>query len=517
MKKFQSISVSRPKRSAFDLSHEKKMSCQMADLIPIYLEPVLPGDKFKVKSEIMVRLAAMLAPMMHRVNVYTHYFFVANRLVWTNWETFITGGNSGEHEPPLPRLTMREADEQWWLKGTLADYFGLPVATEGQIWTQNISVSALPFRAYQTIYNEYYRDQNLEPEIDFSLGDTVDADYQPLMNMRKRAWEKDYFTSALPWSQRGGEVGIPVDIQYKSTSEFIDASTNLPKPLGPHDISAWPDTGQLTIGTNPDDVVGRVENLDDEAMNVNINELRRAARLQEWLEKNARAGARYIEQIMSHFGVKSSDARLQRPEYLGGGKQPVVISEVLNQAGSATGTPDLQPVGEMAGHGISIGGNHGFKRTFEEHGYIIGIMSVLPRTAYSQGIHRDWLKFDKFDFYWPEFAHLGEQEILKGEIFADTVTGEVNEHLETWAYQERFSEYKYKQSSIHGDFHDDLEYWHMSRIFTTPPDLNSSFVIADPTNRIFAVEDATIDKLYVQVYNNVRALRPMPYHGTPRL
>ena len=521
MKKFQSIQVRRPKRSAFDLSHEKKLSCNMGDLIPVYLEPIIPGDKFKVSSEILVRLAPMLAPMMHRVNVFTHYFFVPNRLTWDNWETFITGGESGEETANFPRCTMRESDETWFQKGSLADYMGLPIMDPDNPVTQNVSVSALPFRAYTHIYNEYYRDQNLEEPVNFGTGDTMDGDYQFIMSIRKRAWEKDYFTSALPWPQRGGEVGIPVSFQYKDASELY-LSTGEPMD----DLTDYLASNNDGLLSSYDGVSvkvpGRVENLADESAQVSINELRKAARLQEWLEKNARAGSRYIEQILSHFGVRSSDSRLQRPEYLGGGRQAVTISEVIQQSATVIDGGDphanipASPQGNMAGHGISIGGHHGFSKTFEEHGYILGIMSILPRTAYSQGIERDWLKFDKFDFYWPEFAHLGEQEIMNGEIYAD-FQGTPNEHLTTWGYQSRYAEYKFKQSSIHGDFRDTLEFWHMSRKFTGPPALNKDFVISNPTNRVFAVEDSTIDHLYVQIYNSVRALRPMPYFGTPRL
>jgi len=516
MKKFQSIQVFRPKRNAFDLSHEKKLSCNMGDLIPFYVEEILPGDKFKVNTEIMMRLAPMLAPIMHRVNVYTHYFFVPNRIVWDNWEKFITGGEDGTDETVPPTVSPSSFWYQYFGKGSLADYMGLPLTDQTAEPVNYPRYNAMPFRAYTEIYNEYYRDQNLTPKIDFPKGDTT-PDADQILTLRKRAWEKDYFTSCLPWSQRGGEVGIPVDFNYKVPSFAVSAD----------DVAQAGDIqSDFVNGITAGGVPVSIQSLEEEGVSVSINELRKAARLQEWLEKNARAGARYTEQILSHFGVKSKDSRLQRPEFLGGGKHPVVISEVLNTTGEAGATEpvDYAPVGEMYGHGIAIGNNHGFSRSFTEHGFIIGIMSTIPRTAYNQGVERMWSKFTKFDYYWPEFAHLGEQEVLNRELYQDQTLpinpaggSESAQATQTFGYQSRYSEYKFRQSSIAGDFRDSLKFWHMGREFDSQPALNESFIESDPTYRIFAVTDETVDHLYIQLYNRVRALRPMPYFGTPKL
>lgn len=510
---FNNIQTRKPKRNKFDMSHERKMSMKMGGLYPTLVKEVVPGDSFKVNTEVLIRLAPMLAPIMHRVDVTTHYFFVPNRLVWNEWEDFITGGPQGDLAPPFPQLEINEDTEQFFVQGQLPDYMGIPPTTglnrEGY-------VSALPFRAYQLIYNEFYRDQNLTDAVDVPLTSGVEGDdglVGDQVTMRTRAWEKDYFTSCLPWSQRGGEAQIPlgtIEPNYKSVTNLVRSNTGDPL-VGNQNLSAEGDT--MRADTEAVDV--RVENLDP--MNIDattINELRKATKLQTWLEKSARGGSRYIEQILSHFGVRSSDARLQRPEYLGGGRQPVVISEVLSTATSdAAGTP---PQGEMAGHGISVGRQNGFSKTFEEHGHIIGIISVTPKTTYQQGLNRMWSRTDKFDFYWPEFAHLGEQEVLNKELYFDLTSSQDLDN-ETFGYQQRYAEYKYAASSVHGDFRNSLAYWHMGRIFNELPSLNTDFVEADPTKRIFAVEDEDTDELYVQLYHNISALRPMPYFSIPSL
>lgn len=506
---YQSIKAMRPKRNKFNLSHEHKLSCNMGDLVPIYLEEVIPGDGFRVKSEIMMRLAPMIAPIMHRVDVWTHFFFVPNRLVWNEWEDFITGGEDGLQAPTWPHYEVSDLVTNGLMaEGTLADYFGLPTLTTAP--TTSTEVSAMPFRAYTTIYNEYYRDQNLMNPIAVSRASgNVAGDAANCGLLRRRCWEKDYFTSALPWAQRGGSVSIPI------TPNYLDQSVI---------------TSEVALGTGTVDMEGeaggaldprglqqpgsfaplRIENLDGDAMGVDINDLRQSNALQRWLEMAARGGSRYIEQIRSFFGVTSSDARLQRPEYLGGGKQNVVISEVLQ-----TTETGATPQGNMSGHGVSVGTTNQFSRKrFEEHGFIIGIMSVLPRTAYQQGVNRMWRRGSKFSYFWPMLAHLGEQEITNLEIYYASGAGSYGA---TFGYQSRYAEYKHKQSIVSGDFKSTLNYWHMGRIFNGIPALSGSFVESDPTHRIFANTDPGDHKLWCQVYNQVSALRPMPYEGTPRL
>lgn len=507
---FNRVQIRKPGSNLFDLSHEKKLSMNMGQLVPIYTEEVIPGDKFRVRSEFLVKLAPLTAPMMHRVNVYTHFFFVPNRLVYSDWETFITGGEDGKQLPSFPTITFDTATQMagYLTPGQLPDYFGIPMPPAGTI-TNELEVSALPFRAYQTIFNEYYRDQNLQTKVPVSKNGSVsDPERTELIHLRYRAWEKDYFTSALPWSQRGGEVSIPSSLSIpadETNQSYIYQDGQLYTPATGENLQVRND-GKLASDTSglP------LQISSGETVNITVNELRKAVRLQEWLEKNARAGSRYIEQILSHFGVRSSDARLQRPEYLGGGKSPVVISEVLSTFNNET-----VPGAEMYGHGVSAGQNNSFSRSFEEHGYIIGIMSVLPKTAYQQGIEKFWLKKDKFDFFWPEFAQLGEQPILNKEIYHDYMQPAGTD--DTFGYQSRYSEYKFKNSSVHGNFRDTLDHWHMGRIFENAPALNTAFVQCDATHRVFADTDPADHKLFVQLYNDVKAVRPMPIFGTPTL
>lgn len=509
-KLFDSIKLSRPKRNKFDLSHERKMSLDMGILTPIMCQEIVPGDSFRVRSEILLRMAPMLAPVMHRVNVFTHFFFVPNRLLWDEWEDFITGGREGTTVPVAPHM---DSEDMGVADGSLADYLGMP-ADFGSV--EGVPINALPFRAYQLVYDEYYRDQNLTAPLDIlktSGNIAPGAEMTKLMSLRRRAWEKDYFTSALPWAQRGGAVGVPVTGSVGAgtfrTGDW-QRNTGGAATVGNMQIAGGGlsvSSGEPGVGIGSDIVgSGSLTNA-----SVTINELRRSSRLQEWLEKNARGGARYVEQILSHFGVKSSDARLQRPEYLGGGKQPIVISEVLSTVGDFT---EPVPQGNMSGHGVSFGTSNGFKRGFEEHGFVIGLMSVLPKTAYQQGLPKMFRRDDKFDYYWPEFANIGEQQVLNSEIYfaADDLDPDA-----VWGYQSRYAEYKYHCDSVHGDFKNSLAFWHMGRIFATPPVLNTAFIEADPTERIFAVTDPVADKLYCQVFNRVDALRPMPYFGTPML
>lgn len=529
MKIFDVVSMRRPKRNKFNLSHDRKMSFNMGDLVPCLVQEILPGDSFRVNTETMIRFAPMIAPIMHRVDCTIHYFFVPNRLVWSEWEDFITGGREGTSTPVHPQIQMTQgmAEAGVFLPGTLWDFMGLPTFPTTQ--TFNVSpptVSALIFRAFQTIYNEYYRDQNLEAPIDVQKTSGIVSGGQAtiLTTMRKRAWEKDYYTSALPWAQRGPEVLMPISgtgaVEYMPFSNVIDTATG--NPVNTNQLLGTT-AGQAGRLQHKDDVPtagsnARVENIEEvtfDNASTTINEFRRAVRLQEWLEKNARGGARYIEQILSHFGVRSSDARLQRPEYLGGGKTPVQVSEVLSTFQANDGEI---PQANMAGHGLSVGRSNTFKRSFEEHGYVIGVMSVLPRTAYQQGAPRSFFRFDKFDYFWPEFAHLGEQEIRNEEIYLDpNLPPTFNKG--TFGYTPRYSEYKFSTSTVHGKMRDELAFWHMGRIFQSAPALNGGFVTSDPTTRIFAVgdDDPTVEHLYCQMHHNISALRPMPYFGTPTI
>lgn len=500
------------KRSKFDLSHERKLSLNMGKLVPIMVQEILPGDKFRVNTELMLRLAPMLAPVMHRMNVTVHNWFVPNRLVWNEWQDFITGGRDGDLSPVAPYfMAVPFSGTQLFQNGTLCDYFGLPTvpATGGPAITNQFRISALPFRAYQLIYNEFYRDPNLSQPIDFGLQSgqiaPADPEFTAMLTLRDSSWEKDYYTSSLPWAQRGGNSAAPVDYTTGLPTLAFDATSGAP-------VTSSPGLKTDVNGNVTYDAGATLDARLETEASVDINEFRKAWMVQKWLEKNARGGYRYIEMLLKHFGVMSSDARLQRPEYLGGASAPVVISEVLSNfqfSGDAEGLPQ----GNMAGHGISASSGNGFSRKFEEHGHVITILRVLPRTCYQQGIPKAFQRFDKFDYAWPTFANLGEQEVKQSEIYADYAAPSGTNP--TFGYQERYAEYKYGQNTVHGDFRDSLAYWHEGRIFSAAPSLNESFVTADPSHRIFAVEDPAIHKLYCQVYHKVDALRPLPFFGTP--
>lgn len=536
---FNSIKLKRPRHNVFNLSYESKLTVNAGELVPVMCKPVVPGDKFRVNTEMLVRLAPLVAPMMHRVNVFTHYFFVPNRLVWNQWEDFITKGVDGTDTPAFPTLKLPSTVDtanghRFFGDGSLWDYLGLPSLNQiGNATFQTQSpngvkapagyeVSALPFRDYLLIYNEYYRDQNLTSEIEFSRdGGSIDAiTTNPLLVLRRRAWEKDYFTSALPWVQRGPEVTVPVsgaggsmDVELKSKAAdqyFVSSSDS--RPTGKLELVngvlfANHESSGTSVGAylSPNNFQVNVDE-----MGVSINDLRTSNALQRWFERNSRSGSRYIEQILSHFGVRSSDARLQRPQFLGGGRVPVSVSEVLQ----TSSTDETSPQANMAGHGISASVNHGFTRYFEEHGYIIGIMSIMPRTGYQQGIPRDFRKFDNMDFYFPEFAHLGEQEIKNEELYLSQYDADNNG---TFGYTPRYAEYKYSLNEAHGDFRGNMAFWHLNRIFTEKPNLNTTFVECNPSNRVFATAETSDDKYWVQLYQDVKALRLMPKYGTPML
>lgn len=485
---FNSIRVKRPKKSKFDLSHDVKLSLNMGDLVPIMVQECIPGDHFTIGCESLLRFQPLIAPVMHRFDVTMHYFFVPNRLVWPQFPDWISG-NVDVVAPFIPVNTASVAAYP------LLDYMGLPNTMTG-----NLNVNAIPFAAYQMVYNEYYRDENLVTPLNYTLVAGNNLSNAALPVMRKRAWEKDYFTAALPWAQKGGAVDIPM--------------------LGDVPIRVNTTVGGEVIITSSPQVNASVDRVPSDTVNPNelyaemgsasvatINDLRTAYRVQEWLEKNARGGTRYTESIYAHFGVRSSDARLNRPEYITGIKSPVIISEVLNTTGEDGGLPQ----GNMAGHGVGVSSGKYGKYFCEEHGFIIGIMSVLPLPAYQQGIARHYGdRQDRFDYYWPEFAHLGEQEIRTKELYASAANPE-----SVFGYTPRYAEYKYQPSRVAGDLRTTLDFWHAGRIFDTEPALNQQFIEMRDDKRIFAVTSPTEDSLIAHVLNKVSAIRPMPFYGTP--
>lgn len=510
---FNTVKIAKPGKSVFDLSHDVKMSLKFGTMYPTVVMETVPGDSFSLSCESLLRFAPLVAPVMQRIDVFMHYFFVPNRLVWPGWENFITQQPYDGTPPVHPFVTADTASVNAII-GKAMSYFGIgsnnssfPDPPDGLL------LNPIPFAAYQMIYNEYYRDQNLCPEVNFTLanGDNT-SDLDDLTTLRVRAWEHDYFTSALPFAQKGPQVAIPFEADVVLKDD-VTMSGKFMRSLD-HTIG---DTGTVTqAGVTPNlavtlggvghvyDPQGSLEVVNGES---SINDLRRAFRLQEWYEKQARGGTRYIESILAHFGVKSSDARLQRPEYITGTKSPVSISEVLSSNGDESGN-----LGDMGGHGISVTtGNYG-KFYAEEHGTIIGIMTVLPRTGYATQTNKLFFKVsDPFEYYWPEFANIGEQEIRNKEIFLRATTPEG-----IFGYIPRYAEYKYMNSRVAGDFGSSLAFWHQARFADETTALNQEFIECNPRTDIFAVDDGT-DYLWAHVYHKIRAVRPMPYFGTPTI
>lgn len=496
MSQFTSVQVQRPRGNWFDLSHDLKFTTKMGQLTPILIQECIPGDVFKGRSENLIRFAPLVAPVMHSIAVYTHYFFVPNRLVWDNWEKFITANNGKNNVPAVPGMEVQVE------KNDLSDYLGLPIGLVP-------GISPIPHAAYQLIYNEYYRDQNLQAEVPCSLSDGVNNSPVELNVLRTRAWQHDYFTSALPFAQKGEAVQIPLaglnDVRVYRQDDTPGTTSWDSDPSGSTTLVA--DRNEQP-GTQVGQLWADTSSMAADA--ATINDLRRAFRLQEWLEKMARGGSRYIEQIYVHFGVKSSDARLQRPEFLGGARAPVIISEVLQTSESAE-----TPQATMAGHALSAGSGRKFNYRCEEHGYIIGIQSIMPTTAYQQGIPRHFSRASHLDYAWPSFAHIGEQEIFNQEIFYDEADGDVNNQV--FGYIPRYSEYRYTPSRVAGEFRDTLAFWHLGRIFENRPHLNADFIKCNPRTDIFAVNADDNQNLWCHTFHDVKAFRLLPKYGTPTL
>ena len=514
------INVQKPSKNKFDLSREVKQTGNMGMLYPCFIQDVIPGDSFRVNTQQMIRFSPLLAPMMHNVDFKLDYFFVPYRLVWDEWKDFITGGEDGNDLPSYPRYNV--GGSGYFQKGDLSDYLGIPPfessmngSQDGGAWTNLSSnyyerqeVSALPFRAYQLIYHEYFRDQNVGSEYPQHTSSGVQpyADAADVLAIRKSNWEKDYFTSSLPFLQRGTAVELPLGNVVPTSS---NSSTG--------DLILTNDVVQISNPTGTYDAELSLEA-------VTINELRRATALQRWLELMARAGSRYREQIFAIFGERIPDYTVQVPQYLGGGKTPVMISEVLSTysqtSSPASGGSTDRPMGDMAGHALGLGDNIGFQQSFDEHGIILGLCRVIPKTSYVQGLSRFWQKFDKFDHYFPQFANLGEQEVFNKEVF---IKGDKTTDDQVFGYQQRYAEYKYAHNRIAGDFRDTLAHWELSRRFDDHQLLNQSFIECNPDTRIFAIDDSDLpesqqeDKLWISLYHQVDALRPMPYFSNPSL
>lgn len=529
---FTEVPVRKVRRNLFDLSHEVKMSGKFGYLYPILLLDTLPGDTIRDQMSCFVRFAPMLAPIMHRIDVTTHFFFVPNRILWDDWDDFITGGQDGTVNPTPPyfnisTLKVESPTLEMCLKGTLWDYLGLPVL-DGAVpaaGSTATSISALPFRACAKVWNDFYRDPNFDLELDLNTelgGEVADETFNGgLMTLKQRGWEKDYLTSALPWAQRGAQVLLPLsatgDVIYQQPNLWSTAGGGMP---GAGDTKFDGATGNLRTAAG---TIVNVQNIDYVQINnseVYMSDFNRALAIQRWLETNARGGGRLPEVIKSHFDVTVPDFRLQRAEYIGGGKQPVQISEVLATADDGADVP----VGDMAGHGLSVGKSNTFTYRCQEHGWVIGFLSIMPRTAYQQGVDRMWTRMDKYEFGWPLLANLGEQQIFGQEAMFGFSQTEDGQNTGIFGYTPRYAEYKFKQDRVAGDFRDNLSLWHLGRIFTSFPTLDSSFTTMGENNtaeeetyrRIFAVQDGT-DYLWMQLYHHLTAKRPLPYFGVPSI
>lgn len=503
-----------PGRSVFDLSYANKFSGKMGYLYPVYLEEVVPGDVFDLGAAAVVRMAPMVAPVLHEIELHYHAFFVPYRILEnrtasgatdgkTRWEKFITGGKDGNVGENLTRVNLTGGVTE----GSLLDFLGLGVpGVSLTVDAGDDSPIIYPLFAYNAIYNEYYRHESLDIEIGYADS-----------NLKTALWEQDYLTSCLPWQQRGTAPALPIS---GTTSADWAADIGIDWPAVD---AVSPQTMQYAGGSKaPGDAgtkaalelgAAKMADLNNNVVDLssattfNVADLRLAVQIQRYLEMNARAGYRYTEFLQAHFGTSPRDDRLDRPEYIGGFRQPINISEVLQT--SQTGTT---PQGNLAGHGIMAGSHRVGRYHVQEYGLIMGIAYIAPRTAYQQGIRRNWLRKTRYDFYSPEFANLSEQAVALEEIYLQAAQAS---NLSIFGYQGRYNEMRVHNDEVHGAFRSTLDYWHLGRKFSSAPGLSSAFVHIDPTTitRVFA--NTSADHLWVHWGNRVRAIRPLPAVPTP--
>lgn len=508
-------------RSVLPLDHGVKTTFDADYLVPILVDEVLPGDTFNCRGTFFVRLNTPLKPILDNLYFETFFFFVPNRLLWTNWEKFCGAQtNPGDSIAyTIPTIPLAAGGPE---VGTLADYFGLPTDM-----TAGMSVSSLHFRAYNMIYNTWFRDQNHENSLVVDVDDGPDtyADYV----LKKRNKRADYFTTCLTSPQKGTAQSIGVGGTapvsrvaggvaghwYRGgTSTDLDADA---------DVRFFADAGDTYLYTaggggfygSYDPRTSLVADLSS-ATAITINTLRQAVQIQALIERDARSGTRYTEVIQSHFRVTSPDFRLQRPEYLGGGSTPINIHPVPQTSATA----GANPLGQLAAFGTAMAKGHGFNKSFTEHGVIIGLANVRADLTYSQGVDRMWSRSTRYDFYWPDLAHLGEQSVLLKEIYADVASGTSTGQRESvFGYQERYGEYRWKRSMITGVFRPayatPLDSWHVSQEFSAYPTLNSTFIQTDtPVDRVVATPAEP--HFYMDAWFDYKVARPMPVFGIPK-
>lgn len=539
-------------RSTFDRSHSVKLSFNVGDLIPFYCDEVLPGDSFHLRTSKVIRMQTLLTPLMDNIYLDTYYFFVPNRLVWEHWREF-NGENTQSAWLPtteyqVPQITSPATTG--WKVGTLADYFGIPTGVP------NLSVNALPFRAYSLICNEWFRDENLTdplvtPTDDATVegvntGNYIQDTAKGGLPFRAAKYH-DYFTSCLPSPQKGPDVTIPVgsagpypvvarsekipdsyfpmpDTQFGKRTDGsvfqnnMSGSTTTPAPYFAYNTSFTdPDFyGSTSAGYDANAAFTNLWAMDSGiAAAATINQLRMAFQIQRLYEKDARGGTRYIEILKEHFGVTSPDARLQRPEYLGGNRIPININQVIQ----SSETTDTSPQGSTAAYSLTSDSHNDFRKSFVEHGFIIGLMVARYDHTYQQGLERFWSRKDRFDYYWPVFANLGEQAVKNKEIFAQGT----DEDDEVFGYQEAWADYRYKPSRVCGEmrsqYAQSLDVWHLADDYDKLPSLSDAWIREDPTtvDRVIAVTSRAANQLFADFYIQCRSTRPMPMYSIPGL
>jgi len=512
MHSFNRVPSADIQRSSFDRSHGYKTTFDAGYLIPIYVDEALPGDTFNLNMTGFARLATPLDPIMDNMYIETFFFAVPNRLLWDNWEKF----NGAQDNPDdstdflIPQMVSPSGGH---LVGSLSDYFGIPTGVA------NLSHSSLWHRAYNLIYNEWFRDENLQDSLVVDKDDGPDASTDYVL--KRRGKRQDYFTGCLPWPQKGDAVQIPLGTRANVLG------------IGPVDGSITPSTGTIrqsdgsnlgasttlttairlaVTGTSPNIVPNIYADLTD-ATAATVNELRQAFQVQKMLERDARGGTRYVELLKSHFGVTSPDFRLQRPEYLGGGSSPVNIQPV---AYTAINTAATINAGDLGAIGTAVMNRHGFSKSFVEHCTIIGLACVRADLTYQQGLDRMFSRQTRYDFYWPSLATIGEQAVLNKELYAQGTTADDD----VFGYQERYAEYRYKPSRITGKMRSNdaatLDTWHLSQEFGSLPVLDSTFIEENPPiDRTIAVSSEP--HFIFDSYFSLRCARPMPMFGVPGL
>lgn len=536
-------------RSKFDRSFSLKTSFNVGDIVPFYVDEVLPGDTFDVKTSKVVRMQTLITPIMDNIYLDTYYFFVPNRLVWEHWKQF-NGENTESAWLPsteysIPQLT---APSGGWSVGTIADYMGIPTGVA------NLSVSALPFRAYALICNEWFRDENLCDPLVVPTGDATVVgsnkvasveDYAKGATPYKAAKYHDYFTSCLPAPQKGPDVMIGLSGEANVFGNgYTLGWTNGTLTGGSRSGSALGDqntkvgtllSGSTTAGSTNEMPGGdgklwgivqksQVENpaysglIADlsTATSATINQLRLAFQIQKLYEKDARGGTRYTEILKTHFGVTSPDSRLQRPEYLGGNRVPININQVVQNSATVEGET---PLGNVAGYSVTSDTHSDFRQSFTEHGFVIGVMVARYDHTYQQGIERFWSRKTRFDYYWPVLANIGEQAVLNKEIYAQGTA----EDDEVFGYQEAWGDYRYKPNRVTGEmrsqYAQSLDVWHLGDDYTKLPSLSSEWIVEDKTNvdRVLAVTSTNANQLFADLYINNQTTRPMPMYSIPGL